>query len=195
MSNPALVRGGWGGLLAAVFFVTATVINLLAPVQTPYVSTTDYVHQTALVLAFSCAFGAIVGLATLLRASGRFPRLAVLGAVLAGGGYVGVGLLSLVNLIQGERTLVMVRVAASLVLLVGSALLGVLVLVTRVLPWWCGVLLIIAFPLGDAVNSLFPGGEGILLALLWGSVGAALLVRAGVRRDRPTATNRKEVPA
>ena len=48
------------------------------------------------------------------------------------------------------------RQIAALGLLVGSALLGVLVLITRVVPWWCGVLLIIAFPLGDVVDAAFP---------------------------------------
>ena len=57
-------------------------------------------------------------------------------------------------------------------------------LITRALPWWCGVLLIVAFPLGDVVNQMFRGSEGLLLALLWGTVGVALLARA-----RPTGAN------
>ena len=48
---------------------------------------------------------------------------------------------------------------------------------TRVLPWWCGVLLIVAFPLGDVANELFGSAENLLLALLWGSMGVALLSR------------------
>ena len=47
----------------------------------------------------------------------------------------------------------------------------------RLLPWWCGVLLIVAFPLGDVANAIFSSAENLLLALLWGSVGAALLSR------------------
>ena len=183
MSNTALIRGGIGGLLAAALFVTSTVINQISPVQIPYVTTTDYVNQAVLMLAFAGAVGAVVGLAVLLRRSGRFRRLTVVGAALAGAGYLVVSLLSLANLVQGDRVLMGVRQIAALSLLVGSALLGVLVLITRVLPWWCGVLLIVAFPLGDVVDALFPGGEGILLALAWGTVGGALLARAGSRRD------------
>ena len=179
MSYAALIRGGFGGLLAAALFVTSTVINLISPVQIPYVATSDYVHQAVLAVAFAGALGAVVGLAVLLRRSGRFRRLTVVGAVVAGAGYLIVCVLSLANLVQGDRVLVGVRQIAALNVLVGSALLGVLVLITRVVPWWCGVLLIIAFPLGDVVNEAFPGGEGILLALLWGTVGAALLARAG----------------
>jgi hypothetical protein len=195
MSNAALLRGGWAGLLAAALFVTSTVIVQVAPVQTPYVATTDYLHQAVLVLAFQGVVGAVIGLTVLLRRTGRLVALTMVGAVLAGTGYFVVGLLSLANLVQGERVLVGVRQIAALSLLVGSALLGVLVLITRVLPWWCGVLLIVAFPLGDVADSLFRGGEGILLALLWGSVGIALLSRAGADQAaaRPTARSRSAV--
>ena len=37
------------------------------------------------------------------------------------------------------------------------------------------MLLIIAFPLGDVSNAVLEGGEGILLGILWGLVGYALL--------------------
>jgi hypothetical protein len=190
MSNPALVRGGIGGLLAAALFVTSTVINQISPVQTPYVTTTDYVNQAVLMPAFAAAVAAVVGLAVLLRRSGRFRRLAVVAAALAGTGYLVVSLLSLANLLQGDRVLLQVRQIAGLSLLIGSALLGVLVLITRVLPWWCGVLLIVAFPLGDVVNALFSGGEGILLALAWGAVGGALLARAGESQPSPAPAPR-----
>lgn len=195
MSNAALIRGGFGGLLAAALFVTSTVINLISPVQIPYVAASDYVHQAVLALAFAGAVGAVVGLAVLLRRSGRFRRLSALGAVLAGAGYLIVCVLNLANLVQGDRVLNEGRQIAALCLLVGSALLGVLVLISRVVPWWCGVLLIIAFPLGDVVEAAFPGGEGILLALLWGTVGAALLARAGRGQtaERPPARSRSAV--
>jgi hypothetical protein len=185
MSNAALIRGGFGGLLAAALFVTSTLINRISPIQDPYVTTTDYVNQAVLMLAFAGAVAAIVGLAVLLRRSGRFRRLTVVGAALAGVGYFGVSVLSLANLVQGERVLNGVRQIAALSLLAGSALLGVVVLITRVIPWWCGVLLIVAFPLGDVVDALFAGGEGILLALLLGSVGAALLTRADASQPSP----------
>jgi hypothetical protein len=58
--------------------------------------------------------------------------------------------------------------------------LGIMTLRARVLPWWCGVLLIVAFPLGDIADAAVAGLEALLLALLWGSAGAALLrLRAG----------------
>ena len=194
MTRTALLRAGWAGLLAAALFLTATGIDRVAPVQSPYASATDYVHQAALVLAFQGAAAAAVAIGRLVHSTGRFAGLGLVGAVLAGGGYFVVGLLSLVSLVQGERTLVAVRLVAAGALLLGSALLGILVLITRVLPWWCGVLLIVAFPLGDVVGSLFRGGEGVLLALLWGAVGIVLLRRAGaVTEPVPAATRPPQV--
>jgi hypothetical protein len=68
------------------------------------------------------------------------------------------------SLVQGERSLNTIRIGAAGILLVGSVILGIVVHRTRVLTWLCGVLLIIAFPLGDVANALFSGAEGILPA-------------------------------
>ena len=62
-------------------------------------------------------------------------------------------------------------------MLIGSLLLGVIIIRAKLLPWWCGVLLIIAFPLGDVANAIFSSAENLLLALLWGSMGIVLLSR------------------
>jgi hypothetical protein len=194
MSTPALVRAGWSGLLAAALFVTAMVIEQIAPTQNPFASTTDYVYQAVIAVAFLGVVGAVLGLAVLLWRHRRLAWLGVLGAVLAGGGYFVVSLLSLNNLFAGERALLGIRGIAALVVLAGSALLGVLVLITRVLPWWCGVLLIVAFPLGDLADNLFRGGESVLLALLWGSVGVGLLAAAN-RPDRQATAAHGRVTA
>ena len=46
----------------------------------------------------------------------------------------------------------------------------------RVLPWWCGVLLIVGFPLGDIMDEIVArGSEGIVFGIVWGLVGYALL--------------------
>jgi hypothetical protein len=72
----------------------------------------------------------------------------------------------------------MVRLGFAVVILIGSAILGAVVLRMQLVPWWCGVLLIVAFPVGHFANALLASAEDILLALLWGSVGVSLLVRA-----------------
>src|SRR3712207_8136873 len=54
--------------------------------------------------------------------------------------------------------------------LVGSILLGVMTLRARLLPWWCGVLLIVGFPLGDILEGVVgTGSESIVLGIVWRS--------------------------
>jgi hypothetical protein len=69
----------------------------------------------------------------------------------------------------------------------GHASLLTVILRARLLPWWCGVLLIVAFPLGAVANAIFSSAENLLLALLWGSMGIALLSRREGVAD-PVAT-------
>ena len=95
--------------------------------------------------------------------------------------------LTVISMVQGQRSLLPVRLAGAGLLLVGSALLGVIIIRARLLPWWCGVLLIVTFPLGHFANALFSSAENLLLALLWGSVGVALLSRRQ-EADEPVLT-------
>src|SRR4249920_3450217 len=92
-------------------------------------------------------------------------------------GYAIIAAVTAINIVQGQRSLQTVRISGALVLLIGSALLGMIIIRAKLLPWWCGVLLIVAFPLGDAANAIFSSAENLLLALLWGSMGVALLSR------------------
>ena len=67
------------------------------------------------------------------------------------------------------------------VVLMGMALLGVATLLAGVLPRWCGVLLIIGYPLpvffGIGYNAWAP--YGWVPAVLWAAMGYALLSRSG----------------
>ncbi len=90
-------------------------------------------------------------------------------------GYAIVAAVSAIGGFRDAGSLLGVRTTGAVLVLVGSAVLGVVVMVARLLPWWCGVLLVVAFPLGDLTNDVFPAAENLLLALLWGSVGLALL--------------------
>jgi hypothetical protein len=64
--------------------------------------------------------------------------------------------------------------------LVGSILLRAMTLYARVLPWWCGVLLIAGFPLGAFLETVRSGIENIVFAIVWGLIGYALLSRRGM---------------
>ena len=179
LSSSAVERGGVAGVLAAALFVLSTILAQIAPTGLTYDSATDYLHEILLVGAFGATMVAILGLHALHRSHPRYGPVGVIGTVLAVTGYGIVTLVLAVSMAVGGRALTEVRIAGAITLLVGSALLGVATLRARLVPWWCGLLLIIAFPLGDVANQVFGGAEGLLLALLWGSVGAALLSSAG----------------
>ncbi len=102
-------------------------------------------------------------------------------------GYALIALVTTVSVLVGGEALPAVRLVAALAILIGSALLGAMTIRTRVLPWWCGVLLIIGFPHGDVLEEMVVrGSEGIVLAIVWGLVSYALLstsVRAQGRRS------------
>ncbi len=170
--------GGWAGVLAAVMLIINTVLSQIAPVGMVYRSPSDYAHQVLLLVAYLLVMVAVIGLRARHRGQPRYGLLGGLGSALTMIGYSTVAAVIVAGMIAGSRILQEVRIGAAVVLLVGSALLGIAVLRARLLPWWCGVLLIVAFPLGDVANQVFAGAEGILLAALWGSVGAALLSRA-----------------
>jgi hypothetical protein len=120
---------------------------------------------------------ALLGVDALHRGHSRYGRLGIAGTVITIAGYAGVALGTLISMVQGHAPLLSIRLAAAGPLLLGSALLGVIMLRVRLLPWWCGVLLIVAFPLGDVANEIFASAESLLLALLWGLVGVGLLAR------------------
>jgi uncharacterized membrane protein YqjE len=166
--------GGAGGAAAAALFVLTTILTQVAPIGADYESSTDYLHQVVLGLAYVAVLVTLIGLHARKRRSQRYGLLGALGTVLTALGYGAILVVVVAGIVAGERVLNEARIAAAAVLLVGSVLLGVATLRTRVAPWWCGALLIVTFPVGDAVNQAFAGAEALVLALLWGSLGAAL---------------------
>jgi hypothetical protein len=166
--------GGAAGAAAAVLFVLTTILTQVAPIGTGYESTTDYLHQVVLALAYAAVLVTMVGLHARQRRSQRYGLLGRLGTALALVGYGVVLVIVIVGLVAGARVFNDARLVAAAVLLVGSGLLGVATLRARVAPWWCGALLVVALPVGDVANQALAGAEGLILALLWGSLGAVL---------------------
>jgi len=179
MSSNIARRGGLVSLLAAALFVSAAILSRLAPVGAVYQAPTGDLYQVLLVLAFAATIGAVLALNAWQRPYPRYGRVGAVGSILGILGYAFVLLVVIIDLVLGAWNLTQVRIVGAIMVLVGSALLGVAVLRARQLPWWCGVLLLVAFPIGDVVDGIFAGGEAIMLALLWSSVGAALWKRAG----------------
>jgi hypothetical protein len=177
MSTSNSRSGTAAGLVAAAAFVLSAVLGVLMPPEGIVDTTGEYVYRGIVLLAYGAVIVAVLGLHQAHRALRRYGWLGAVGTVATIAGYGVMLVLSGTVLVRDFEYLLTIRVAAGLVLLIGSALLGLAVLRARLLPWWCGVLLIIAFPLGDVANALFPVAENVLLALLWGLVGLALRQR------------------
>ena len=91
-------------------------------------------------------------------------------------GYALIVLVTAVSVLARGQALYLVRLVGATAVLIGSTLLGATTLRARVLPWWCGVLLIVGFPLGDVSNAIVAeGSEAIVFGIVWGAVGYALL--------------------
>jgi len=170
-----LIRwGGWTGVVAAVMFVLAGILILIAPPQRVFNSFSDYLIEVSLAVAFALTLVAVAGLHTLQR--GHHGPLGAAGSLITFIGYTLIVVVTAVSTLVGGEALFVVRLVAALAVVIGSILLGAMTLRARVLPWWCGVLLIVGFPLGDVLDSIVArGSEGIVLGILWGLVGYALL--------------------
>ncbi len=176
MSSGIVRWGGWAGVVAGVMWVLSAILIFLAtPQRISFNSFSDYLVPIIVLVAYLGTMVAILGLHYLQSESGRYGRLGAAGSLIAFIGYAIVFVVATVSILEGGASLLSVRLAGAAAVLIGSMLLGAMTIRTRILPWWCGVLLIIAFPLVDLSNEVLRGSEGILLGILWGLVGYALL--------------------
>jgi Co/Zn/Cd efflux system component len=179
--------GGIAGVVAAALLILSAILYLLSPVQRTYDTATSYLYLGVTLAAYIAVIVAVLGIQALHSGKPRYGRLGTTGAVLTITGYAIIAVMTVISMVQGQRSLLPVRLTGAGLVLVGSALLGVIIIRARLLPWWCGVLLIVTFPLGHFANALFSSAENLLLALLWGSIGIALLVRRQ-EVDKPLLT-------
>jgi hypothetical protein len=118
--------------------------------------------------------------------SGRYGWLGAAGALLTFVGYAIVLVAAHITTLAGGEPSQTVRVVGGLAVLVGSILLGAMTIRARVLPWWCGALLIVGFPLGAVLEEAVAAGtENIVLAIVWGSIGYGLLSRRDAVSEQP----------
>ena len=169
--------GGIAGIAAAALFIVSAILEQLSPLQRIYDSVASYLYLGVVVAAYIAVIVAVLGIHALHSGRPRYGRLGTTGTVLTIAGYLIMIVVRMISMVAGRESLGNVRIGAGLAVLIGSVLLGVIILRARILPWWCGVLLIVAFPLGDVANAIFSAAENLLLAVLWGSVGVALLAR------------------
>jgi hypothetical protein len=194
MSSKVVRWGGVAGAVAAAMWVLSFILIQLTSLPSVFESFSDYLIEAVLLVGYAGTMGAIVGLHALQSQSNRYGRLGAVGSSLTFIGYAIVFVATTGSILQGSQALLSVRLTGGIAVLLGSILLGAITLYARVVPWWCGVLLIVAFPLGDFSNAIVRGGEGILLGLLWGSVAYALL-RSAPNRAQPSGAAPAAPPA
>jgi hypothetical protein len=174
MSSGIVRWGGWAGVVAAIMYVLAGTLILIAPLQRVFGSISEHLIEVILVVAFAVTLVVIAGLHGLQ--SRRYGRLGAAGSSITFIGYALIVVVTAVTILVGGEALFAVRLIGALAILIGSVLLGAMSLRARVLPWWCGVLLIVGFPLGDILDeNVARGGEEIVFGIVWGLVGYALL--------------------
>jgi hypothetical protein len=174
--------GGIAGLAAAALLILSAILNQMSPGA----AGSNLYLDVVVLLAYIAVIATVLGIHALHSGKPRYGRLGTTGAVLTIAGYAIITVTTVISMVQGQRSLLPVRLTGAGMVLVGSALLGVIIIRARLLPWWCGVLLIVTFPLGHFANALFSSAENLLMALLWTSVGVALLRRQEV--DEPVRT-------
>jgi hypothetical protein len=176
-----LVRlGAHGALLAGAAWMisnilTTTMPNGRSPELYGFVSLTEALYLVAL----AGTVGGVIGLHARQRAS--YGRLGTAGFF---GAFTGT-LLLLVGLtfsfvsgsLSGPALLDPILGVGLWVSLLGFLLMGIATLRLRVLPQWCGVLLIVSLPIAIASGDF---GGGAVLGLLWLAVGYALLSQRDV---------------
>lgn len=134
----------------------AGILILIAPPQRVFSSFSDYLIEIILVVAFAGTLIVIVGLHALQ--SGRYGRLGAAGTLITFIGYALILMVTAATMLAGGEALYNVRLVGGLAVLIGSILLGAMTLRARVLPGWCGVLLIVGFPLGDILDGIVARG-------------------------------------
>jgi hypothetical protein len=186
MSN--MVRwGGLAGVASGVMFVLSGILTLIAPPQSELGSFGGYLIEVVIVVAFALVMAAVAGLHAAQRHSGRYGRLGAVGALLTFVGYAIVLVAAHVTTLAGGEPISTARLVGGLAVLVGSILLGAMTLRAGLLPWWCGVLLIVGFPLGDILEGVVGvGSENVVLGIVWGSIGYALLSQRSTAAERPS---------
>jgi hypothetical protein len=179
--------GGLAGVAAGVMFGLSGILTfIVAPPQRVLGSFSYYLLEVVIVLAFALTLVAIAGLHAVQSQSGRYGSLGAAGSLLTFLGYVILLVTVHLTTLAGGVPIYSVRLVSGFVALVGSMLLGAMTLYARVLPWWCGVLLIVGFPLGDFLDNVAKGSENIVFAIVWGLVGYALLSRRGTVAEQPS---------
>jgi hypothetical protein len=158
MSSNMVRWGGLAGVASGVMFVLSGILTLIAPPQGAPSSLSDYLLGVGLIVAFVLVLVAVAGLHAAQSQIRRYGWLGAAGALLTFVGYAIVLVAAHITTLAGGEPILSVRLVGGLAVLAGSILLGAMTIRARVLPWWCGVLLIVGFPLGAVLEEVVAVG-------------------------------------
>jgi hypothetical protein len=166
-----LIRlGGFAAMLAGLVFLVDEILNLSNPI--PYL-------DLAFIFAMLLVSVGMVGFHTLQKGSygllGEVGFYAVLVGILA-------QVVGLALLLAGSTALLWLVSVATLGVLVGFVLYGGATLQAGVLPYWCGVAFVVAFP----VAVLLGVYAYFWLGIVWLALGYVLWTRRGEASEQPS---------
>src|SRR5918997_416080 len=192
MMSSDLVRwGGLAGIVAGVAWAVSGIIHFAMVYPQagtgPTGSISDYLIEGTHAVAEAGMLGALLGLRA--RQGAWYGWLGAVGYVFA---FLGTALLCVITVTAiisgdalGEAVLGTIFVSGVLGWLVGFPLLGIATLRAKVLPRWCGVLLIAYFPLFGFLLASY-GWGGLALGLLWVALGYVLWSWRGTAAELPS---------
>ncbi len=186
MSSSDLIR--WGGIAAMAGGVVWVISGILAIVyQGEHAPGTfaDYLVEGTFAVGLVLTVVGMVGLHALQKESyGRIGRAGFYTVVVASLGQV----LGTVVLLAGSAALAwLVFPVGVLAVLVGFVLYGAATLQARVLPRWCGVGLIVGWPVAIALGLY---GGNIVFGLFWLALGYVLWAWRGTVAEQPSRVRR-----
>lgn len=179
----------WGGIAALVVGavdVAKGIVMIFAPGHDLF-SSSDYLREALVFISFLGILVVLAALNYLQRESSGYGWLGKVGFTMACvGTLVGLSRPLVLLFLEGIRnndldTLIGIGAIASFL---GLILLGAATLRARVLPLWCGLLILLGFPapvfLGPVlrdllIGNIFPPVASMVQAAIWASVGYALL--------------------
>ena len=162
-------------LAAGALYAVQTIIGLACPQAETFVNVSDYLLEAVFVAALLLTLPALLAAYRYGAGPGRLGRA---GCYTAAGG-TGLMLISAAaTLASGANALGLLFVLGLLAAMVGQLLLGAAIVGAKLLPVWAGGALALALPASALLASY---GGGMLMALAWAAIGAALFPRIGTR--------------
>ncbi|MGH3089410.1 MAG: hypothetical protein ACRDSJ_19125 [Rubrobacteraceae bacterium] len=183
MSSNWIRWGGLAGVVAGAMYALTAILSLFAPQEVVFDSITDYLIEVIFVVGLAGTLVVIASLHALQRDS--YGRLGAAGSLTAFAGYALLVVAAAATTLAGREVLDAVFPVGVLAILLGSVLLGTMTLRARMLPWWCGVFLIVGFPLTVPLDIAIRGAGGIMLGIVWALIGYALLQRGDAQAHQP----------